>query len=78
MTKSEIQKTFQCVCESSEQHPESPERLQFLLTRLRDAGLLQDCLQVEPRDNERSNHGKDHFQEDNVDDKANAKVCMCL
>lgn len=36
----------QCVCESSEQHPESPERLQFLLARLRDAGLLQDCLQV--------------------------------
>jgi len=36
----------QCVCESSEQHPESPERLQFLLSRLRDAGLLQDCLQV--------------------------------
>ena len=36
----------QCVCESSQLHPESPERLQFLLARLRDAGLLQDCLQV--------------------------------
>ena len=36
----------QCVCESSENHPESPERLQYLLARLRDAGLLQDCLQV--------------------------------
>ena len=54
---------LQCVCESSEQHPESPERLQFLLARLRDAGLLQDCLQV-------SSESKHQFPDGNADGKA--------
>jgi len=36
----------QCHCENTRNHPENPERLQFILARLMDTGLLQDCEQV--------------------------------
>lgn len=36
----------QCLCENTRHHPENPERLQFILARLMDTGLLRDCEQV--------------------------------
>lgn len=39
----------QCICEETSIHPENPERLQYVLARLGDAGILNECEQVSQR-----------------------------